>query len=240
MNKIFPHIHTKKVLLVLNYCSKRYNHAVERNLPLTENLLPRVWLFSTAYSGVSQSSGSTAQRKRTTDRWCKLWQRPPFVSVSSLTPIRGPPVTALDFRAPWSSPWDTHHSCKLTSDNALLPARSPPHSSLEAPSGLTQAPGPSHSFCCFRLPVLGSGTISISHGRSPCWKDYANGCSFISSCVHRNGPLPFLHFAPWLCSVVVRFTTSRTPHGFREAAVFTRQWVLLSTDHTEPAEEANA
>ena len=116
MNKIFPHIHTKKVLFVLNYCSKRYNHAVERNLPLTENLLPRIWLFSTAYLGVSQSLGSIAQRKRTTDRWCKLLQGPPFVSISSLTPIWGPPVAALDFRAPWTSPWDTPHSCKLTSD----------------------------------------------------------------------------------------------------------------------------
>lgn len=60
---------------------------------------------------------------------------------------------------------------------------------------------------------------------------------FISSCVNRNGPLPFLHFTPWLSSAVVYFTTSRTPHGFREAAVFTWQRGLLSTDHTGPARE---
>ena len=49
-------------------------------------------------------------------------------------------------KIPWSRKWHTHHSRRLTSDNALLPARSPPHSSLEAPPGLTQAPGPSILF----------------------------------------------------------------------------------------------
>ena len=230
MNKIFPHIHTHKVLFVLNYCSKRYNHVVERILPLTENLLPRVWLYSTAYLGVSQSVDSIVQRKRTTDRRCKLLQRPPFLSISSLTPIRGPLVIAaisghpaplletLTTAAGWwvmtlCFPHGHHHTALWRPrQDSLRPLG--PHTLSAASRCLCSALEPSRFL-----------TVGLSEGLCK-WMH-----CFISSCVNRNGPLPLLHFTPWLCSAVVHFTASRTPHGFPEAAVFTRQWAALHRPH---------
>ena len=164
MNKIFPHIHTKKVLFVLNYCSKIYNHVVKRNLPLTENLLPRVWLYSTAYLGVSQSLDSIAQRKRTADRRCKLLQRPPFISISSLTPIRGPLVTAVISGCP-APLLDTLTTAAGWRVITLCFPHGHHHTARWRPRQDSLKPlGPQYSFCCFTLPVLGPGTISLSHG----------------------------------------------------------------------------
>ena len=236
MNKIFPHIHTKKVWFVLNYCSKRYNHVVKRNLPLTGNLLPRVWLYSTAYLEVSQSLDSIAQRKRTTDRRCKLLQRPPFISISSLTPMRGPLVTAAISGRPaplletlstaagggvitLCFPHGHHHTARWT-----------PRQDSVKPLGPLTLSAASRCLCSALEPSRFL-TVALLEGLCE-WMH-----CFISSCVNRNGPLPFLHFTPWLSSAVVYFTTSRTPHGFREAAVFTWQRGLLSTDHMGPARE---
>lgn len=41
--------------------------------------------------------------------------------------------------------------------------------------------------------MLGSGTISLSHGRSPRWKDYANGC-IVSSLLVFTETVHFLSF----------------------------------------------
>lgn len=116
----------------------------------------------------------------------------------------GPSGICNDFTAPCASPSDTHCSCKLTRHDELFPPQSPPHSSSEAQSGLTQAPGPtpaSHCLCSALEPsrFLPAASWEGLRRRMHC---------FMPSSLNRNDPLPFLHFTPCLYSVVAHFTAS--------------------------------
>ena len=140
---------------------------------------------------------SIAQRKRTTDRRCKLLQRPPFISISSLTPMRGPLVTAAISGRPaplletlstaagggvitLCFPHGHHHTARWT-----------PRQDSVKPLGPLTLSAASRCLCSALEP---SRFLTVAMLEGLCeWMH-----CFISSCVNRNGPLPFLHFTPFL------------------------------------------